>query len=208
MKRVLITLGLAFLSLTTAFADDKVWNNYPETRAEIVQLRTTAFAVGIDTSRKGEVAWLKSCLSGVDFATGGAARGAPETRGRPLFRLKFVPCENAGGRKVELRPADAGSFRVETPDRRLRLVYSDFPGGACERVECTLSVERNDNFLYWDIAVTSAPGWKVAWSSYPELPLQLIVFLSAPRRGRYGIISKSLWTCSSSGQSSCLLSSG
>ena len=81
MKRILFTVGFAFLGLTTASAGDKVWNNYPESRAEIAQLRTTAFAVGIDTSRKGEVAWLKSCLSGVDFATGGAARGAPETRG-------------------------------------------------------------------------------------------------------------------------------
>lgn len=81
MKRILFTVGFAVLGLTTASAGDKVWNNYPESRAEIAQLRTTAFAVGIDTSRKGEVAWLKSCLSGVDFATGGAARGAPETRG-------------------------------------------------------------------------------------------------------------------------------
>ena len=161
MKRLVLLASLAGSSL--AFAGDKVWNNYPETRAEIAELRTTAFAVGVDAVGRGSVLWMKSCLSGTDFSKGAAAR--------PLFRVKFVPCENAGGRAVELSAADAGSFRCETLDRRLRLVYSGFPQGVCDRVECTLAVERNDNFLYWDIAVKSAPGWKLVRTSYPELPL-------------------------------------
>ena len=141
----------------------KVWNNYPESRSDIAVLRTTAFAVGIDLSARGRVEWLKSCSSGIDFA-------GRELR-RPLFRLKFVPTENPGTRREELSSDDAATFRCETFDRRLRLVYSGFAGKACEQVVCTLSVERNDNFVYWDIDVKTSEGWRVAYSSYPDLPI-------------------------------------
>lgn len=172
MKRDFLAV-VGALTVLSAGAGERIWRNLPETDPNVRQIRTTAFAVGFDVSKKGEIAWMKSCLKGVDFAA-----GAPRP---PLFRLKSVPADPDKRGACEVTAADAGSFECVAFDRRLRLVFGAFPeAAAVERVECTVSCERNDNFLYWDLAFVSKPGWKVVWQEYPRLPAR-----SGAREGSY-----------------------
>lgn len=158
----IVWVALPFVVSLEALAGGRVWNNFPEKNPDVKQIRSTAFAVGFDVARKGEIAWMKSCPKGVDFSAG-VVRG-------PLFRLSFVPADPAKSGVRRVTPANARSFTCDEWDRKIRLVYGDFDSEAVDCVECTASCEQGDNRIYWGIAVRSKDGWKCVHCDYPLLP--------------------------------------
>ena len=148
---------------------DGPWN-FPDPRPEVKTLRTTACALGLDMSRRGTLEWFRSCAKGTEFAA---------NDGASLFALSFRNLAESAAEPRILTAADAADFMFEAAPREIKLVYSGFPECA-RRVVCTLSVNRGDNKIYWDIETEVAEGWALVRSDFPVLPLKAFPDVSEP----------------------------
>lgn len=148
---------------------DGIWN-FPEPRPEVKTLRTTACALGLDMSRRGALAWMRSCATGQEFAA---------NDGSSLFALSFKKLSDPSAETRILTASDAADFSFEAAPREIRLVYSGFAECAA-RVVCTVSVKRGDNRIYWDVETEVADGWALVRSDYPILALKACPDASEP----------------------------
>ena len=148
---------------------DGIWN-FPEPRPEVKTLRTTACALGLDMSRRGALAWMRSCATGQEFAA---------NDGSSLFALSFKKLSDPSAEPRILTAADAADFSFEAAPREIRIVYSGFEECAA-RVVCTVSVKRGDNRIYWNVETEVADGWALVRSDYPILALKACPDASVP----------------------------
>lgn len=121
----------------------------------------STLSVGLDESRKGEVARV---------TTAGGRELASSGRRANLFELTFFRAQMPTA-TVSVVSAKAKDFRVQDRTGGVRLVYGDL-GEACEKVVCEVySNGAADDRIRWRIDVTPRAGWELEQTCYPCIEL-------------------------------------